>query len=207
MCSAFYDLSTYQSEGTRDTVGLADREMISKMKERVKHPSVQAAVPVVCDSSRVERGQTRKRPRRAVASGPSQQSKRQRLSNKAEYDKEYESISESSTECTAAQYRLPKMAVRSSPTSRQLGQLWSSNAQCNNNKSVNALHCNLPISCALPHRESENDNDELTDSQLYDACMQVESMSASHSSNVLSVAQLRAIVVLQLAYHAPTGPC
>ena len=58
----------------------------------------------------------------------------------------------------------------------------------------------------MPHRESENGNDELTDSQLYDACMQVESMSASHSSNVLSVAQLRAIAVLQLASQAPRGP-
>ena len=99
------------------------------------------------------------------------------------------------------------MAVRSSPTSRQLGQLRSSNEQSNNNKSVHALHCNLLMSCALPHHESENGNDELTDIQSYDAGMQIESMSASHSSNVLSVAQLRAIAVIQLASHAPTGPC
>ena len=55
--SAFYDLSTYQSEGTRDTVGPADRNMIAKIKARVKHSSVQSAVAAVCDSSRVERGQ------------------------------------------------------------------------------------------------------------------------------------------------------
>ena len=52
-----------------------------------------------------------------------------------------------------------------------------------------------------------HDNDELTHGQLYDACMQVESMSANHSSNVLIVAQLRAIAVLQLASKAPTRPC
>ena len=73
VCSAFYDLSAYQSEGTRDTVYLADRKMIAKMKERVKHPSVQAVVAFVCDSSRVERVPNRKRLRRAEASGPSQQ--------------------------------------------------------------------------------------------------------------------------------------
>ena len=71
--SAFYDLSTYQFGGTRDTVGPADRKMIAEIKARVKHSSGQSAVAAVCDSNCVERGQKRKRPRRAEAFGPYQQ--------------------------------------------------------------------------------------------------------------------------------------
>ena len=42
--SAFYDLSTYQSEGTRDTVGPSDKKMIATIQDRVKEPSVQSIV-------------------------------------------------------------------------------------------------------------------------------------------------------------------
>ena len=74
VCSAFYDLSTYQSEGTRDAVGPADKKMIAKMKERRKQPSVQAVVAAVCDAdaSRAECVPKRQRLHRAQASSPSQ---------------------------------------------------------------------------------------------------------------------------------------
>ena len=48
VCSAFYDLNTYQLE-RRDTACDTDKTIIAAINDRVNHASVQEAVEAVCD--------------------------------------------------------------------------------------------------------------------------------------------------------------
>ena len=49
VCSAFYDLNTYQSKGTLDTACDTDKTIIAAINDRVNSKDVQAAVKTVCD--------------------------------------------------------------------------------------------------------------------------------------------------------------